>query len=112
MDVRLQSAAQPVSELSGGNQQKVLLASRLLTQPSVLVLDQPTRGVDVGARAQIHAHLRRLAEAGMAILILTNDVEEAVIVSDRLLVLSKGSVCAELVGTEMTQERALQAVSV
>jgi ribose transport system ATP-binding protein len=111
MDVRLQSAAQPVGELSGGNQQKVLLASRLITQPSILVLDQPTRGVDVGARAQIHAHLRRLADAGMAILILTNDVEEAVIVSDQLLVLSKGIVCADLVGTEMTQERALEAVA-
>jgi ABC-type sugar transport system ATPase subunit len=111
MDVRLRSAAQPVGELSGGNQQKVLLASRLITQPSILVLDQPTRGVDVGARAQIHAHLRRLADAGMAILILTNDVEEAVIVSDRLLVLSKGVVCADLVGPQITQERALQAVS-
>jgi ABC-type sugar transport system ATPase subunit len=111
MDVRLQSAAQPVGELSGGNQQKVLLASRLITQPSILVLDQPTRGVDVGARAQIHTHLRRLADAGMAILILTNDVEEAVTVSDQLLVLSKGIVCADLVGPEMTQERALEAVS-
>jgi len=107
-NVRYRSLRQPVSELSGGNQQKVLLASRLASKPKVLVLQEPTRGVDIGARLQIHRELRRLAESGLAVLLVTADVEEAVGVADRVLVMRDGVVSRELVGSQKTQSAALR----
>jgi ABC-type sugar transport system ATPase subunit len=105
--IRLRSVRQPVESLSGGNQQKVLLGSRLLSKPRVLVLNEPTRGVDVGARAEIHRYLRGEADAGAAILWVTSDAEEAVVVSDRLLVMRDGAIVGELTGSDMTQRNAL-----
>ena len=107
LQIRLRSLAQPVATLSGGNQQKVVLGSRLLARPRVLVLQEPTRGVDVGARFEIHQYLRQIAEQGTAILWVTTDVEEAVLVADRLLVLREGSIVAELTGTSKTQGQAV-----
>ncbi len=108
MQIRLRSLAQPVSTLSGGNQQKVLLASRLAFQPKVLVLQEPTRGVDVGARFEIHQYLRSIAAQGMGVLWVTTDVEEAVLIADRLVVMREGVVVAELTGTGKTQGNALE----
>lgn len=107
LQIRLRSLAQPVATLSGGNQQKVVLGSRLVARPRVLVLQEPTRGVDVGARFEIHQYLRKIAEQGTAILWVTTDVEEAVLVADRLLVLREGSIVAELTGTSKTQGQAV-----
>jgi ABC-type sugar transport system ATPase subunit len=107
LQIRLRSLAQPVATLSGGNQQKVVLGSRLLARPRVLVLQEPTRGVDVGARFEIHQYLRTIADQGTAILWVTTDVEEAVLVADRLLVLREGSIVAELTGTSKTQGQAV-----
>ena len=107
LQMRMRSTAQPVESLSGGNQQKVLLASRLLASPEVLVLNEPTRGVDVGARVEIHRHLSAEASAGAAILWVTSDVEEAVLVSDRLLVMRDGAIVGELTGAAKTQANAL-----
>ncbi len=111
VDVRAQSTQQAVGELSGGNQQKVLLASRLAAGPDLLVLEQPTRGVDIGARAQIHAHLRALAESGMTFIVITSDVEEAVIMGDRVVVVRDGDVVDELAGQRCTQQAVLRAAS-
>jgi ribose transport system ATP-binding protein len=108
VDVRYRNLAQPVSELSGGNQQKVLLASRLAPRPRVLVLHEPTRGVDVGARVEIHQLLRSIAAEGTAILLVTADVEEAVTVSDRLLVMRDGRITGELEGRTKSQAQALR----
>ena len=107
LQIRARSMAQPVATLSGGNQQKVVLGSRLLARPRVLVLQEPTRGVDVGARYEIHQYLRSLADEGTAILWITTDVEEAVLLGDRLLVLREGSVVAELAGSSKTQGQAV-----
>jgi ABC-type sugar transport system ATPase subunit len=107
LQIRLRSLSQPVSTLSGGNQQKVVLGSRLLAQPRILVLQEPTRGVDVGARFEIHQYLRSIAEQGTAVLSVTTDVEEAVLVADRLVVMREGAIAAELAGTAKTQGRAL-----
>jgi ribose transport system ATP-binding protein len=107
-DVRYRNLGQQVVELSGGNQQKVLLASRLAPRPRILVLHEPTRGVDVGARVEIHQFLRNVAAQGTAVLLVTPDVEEAVAVSDRLLVMRNGRVVAELQGTTKTQAQALR----
>jgi ABC-type sugar transport system ATPase subunit len=107
LQIRLRSLTQPVATLSGGNQQKVVLGSRLLARPRVLVLQEPTRGVDVGARFEIHHYVRGIAEQGTAVLWVTTDVEEAVLVADRLVVLREGSVVAELKGASKTQGQAV-----
>lgn len=107
LDLRYSSLAQPVGQLSGGNQQKVLLASRLAQEPRLLVLHEPTRGVDIGARLQIHEHLRQLAAEGSACLLVTSDVDEVVAVSDRILVMRDGACVAELVGDQITPESAV-----
>ena len=109
--VRFSHLGQPVAELSGGNQQKVLLASRLAPNPRVLILQEPTRGVDVGARLEIHRFLRSICEGGTAILLVTSDVEEAVAVTDRLVILRAGQVAGELVGQQKTQGQALRLAS-
>jgi ABC-type sugar transport system ATPase subunit len=90
--LRARSLNQPVGELSGGNQQKVLVGSRLASRPKVLVLQEPTRGVDVGARLELHRLLRSLAEEGTGQLLVTSDIEEAVGLSDRLLIVRDGQV--------------------
>lgn len=107
LDVRYASMSQAVGELSGGNQQKVLLGGRLAQHPRVLVLHEPSRGVDIGARLQIHEHLRELAQNGTACLLITSDVEEVVAVSDRILVMRDGGITAELCGDDRTQQNTI-----
>lgn len=107
LGIRSQSPTQEVSSLSGGNQQKVLLASRLATEPAVLVLNEPTRGVDVGTRLQIHEYVRGEARGGRSVLWVTSDVEEAVTVSDRLVIIRDGSIVGELTDGALTQSNAL-----
>ncbi|HUG14178.1 MAG TPA: sugar ABC transporter ATP-binding protein [Thermomicrobiales bacterium] len=106
-DVRFRRLSQAVGQLSGGNQQKILLASRMAAQPRLLVLQEPTRGVDVGARVGIHTFLTEIADQGRAVLLITSDVEEAVNVSDRLLIMRDGSVVGELSGSTKTQADAI-----
>ncbi|MBM3517008.1 MAG: sugar ABC transporter ATP-binding protein [Alphaproteobacteria bacterium] len=106
-DVRFSRLSQAVATLSGGNQQKVLLASRLARQPTLLVLQEPTRGVDVGARVEIHRFLGQIAQQGCATLMVTSDLEEAVNVSDRLLIMREGRLVGELAGASKTQANAI-----
>jgi ABC-type sugar transport system ATPase subunit len=108
--LRARSINQPVGELSGGNQQKVLVGSRLATKPKVLVLQEPTRGVDVGARLELHRLLRALADEGTGQLLVTSDIEEAVGLSDRLLIVRDGQVVHQIVRpTLASQSEALHA---
>jgi ABC-type sugar transport system ATPase subunit len=107
LQVHCRSVDQEVGALSGGNQQKVLLGSRLVGRPTFLVLNEPTRGVDVGTRVQIHQYLKQEAARGTSVLWVTTDIEEAVVVSDRLLVMRDGAVVGELTGTAITQANAL-----
>jgi ribose transport system ATP-binding protein len=95
--------------LSGGNQQKVLLSRWLERKSHVLVLIEPTRGVDVGARQDIYRALRVLAAEGIAVLISTSDYEEAVQVADRVYVMSTGEIVADLTGDSITTTRLLAA---
>src|SRR5439155_19131023 len=86
VDLRAASLRQPAGTLSGGNQQKALLARFLLKPPAVLILDEPTRGVDVGARAEIYRLINALAMRGMGILLISSDLEEVLGMCDRILV--------------------------
>jgi ribose transport system ATP-binding protein len=104
LNVRTPSVETPVSSLSGGNQQKVLLARSLLADPEVLVADEPTRGVDAGARIEIYQLFRDAAEAGKAAVVLSSDVVELQGLCDRVLVFSRGQIVRSLEGDEITEE--------
>ena len=93
--VKLDTPEQPINTLSGGNQQKLVLGRWLETEPEVLILDEPTRGVDVGAKAQIHRIIGELAAKGKAILLISSELPEVRQMSDRVLVLSEGRLAGE-----------------
>jgi erythritol transport system ATP-binding protein len=101
----------PVTTLSGGNQQKVLLARCLMCSPKVLLLDEPTRGIDVGAKSEIYAILRRLAGKGIGIIFASSEIEETRSLANRVLVLCQGRFAAELAREEATDERLFAAAS-
>jgi ribose transport system ATP-binding protein len=103
--------AKQVGRLSGGNQQKVLLANRLSMQPRVLVLHEPTRGVDIGARAQIHRVVREAAEQQKAVVLITTDIDEVTAISDRILVFRGGRIVKELTGAQRTESDVLTAAA-
>jgi ribose transport system ATP-binding protein len=107
LQIRLASIAQPVRQLSGGNQQKVVLGKWLLRDPKVLLLDEPTRGVDVGAKAEIHALLERMAAQGMAVLVVSSDLRELIGLCDRMLVMSRGVLVGELPRAQFDEEAIL-----
>jgi rhamnose transport system ATP-binding protein len=96
------------STLSGGNQQKLVLGKWLATQPRILILDEPTRGVDVGAKAQFHQLIRQLASRGLAVLLISSDLPELLALSDRILVMREGRVVGEMGRGEATQGRVLE----
>lgn len=98
-----------VETLSGGNQQKVVLGKWLARRPRVLVLDEPTRGIDVGAKAEVHGIVRRLARNGMAVLLISSELPEILAICDRILVMRDGAIVADLVNDGLDEERLLQA---
>ena len=104
LDVRPPSLAAATRTLSGGNQQKVALGRWLMTKPSVLILDEPTQGVDIGAKAEIHRHVRRLAAEGTAILLISSDLPELLALSDRVVVMRGGAMTGTLSRAEATAE--------
>jgi len=93
-----------VEKLSGGNQQKVVIAKWLASRPSVLILDEPTRGVDVGAKAEIYAIIDALAQQGVAIIMVSSDLPEVINMSDRVMVMFHGRKMAELSRQQLTQK--------
>jgi ribose transport system ATP-binding protein len=104
LDVRTPSTETPVSSLSGGNQQKVLFARSLLADPKLLLADEPTRGVDAGARLELYQVLRSVAESGTAVVVLSTDAVELQGLCDRVVVFSRGQVVRTLEGIEITEE--------
>ena len=102
LGIKTPSGELRAGQLSGGNQQKVVLAKWLDTKPTTLVLDDPTRGVDIGARVEIHELLRTVADQGGVVLLRSTDLEELASACDRVVVLYRGRVCAELRGPERT----------
>jgi ribose transport system ATP-binding protein/rhamnose transport system ATP-binding protein len=106
--IKVSDLNDPVGSLSGGNQQKVVLAKWLDNDPSVLILDDPTRGVDVGARAEINLLLRQTADDGAVVLLYSTDLEEIVGICDRVIVFYRNAVCAEVSGADLTQHNLLR----
>ena len=104
LNVRAISQDVKVIELSGGNQQKVVIAKSLVQDPEVIIFDEPTRGVDVGAIAEIHAEINRLADAGKAVVVISSYLPEVMSLSDRILVAKQGKVVVEFAGNDATQE--------
>ena len=105
LNVRTPSAARPVGKLSGGNQQKVVVGKWLASEPKVLIIDEPTRGVDVGAKAEIHRLITQLAaERGLAILMISSELPEILGMSDRVLVMRGGRIVDEFTRAEATPE--------
>ncbi|MFG2217834.1 sugar ABC transporter ATP-binding protein [Streptomyces sp. NPDC048685] len=109
--IKASSPEQPVGELSGGNQQKVLLARWLCLEPKVLLLDEPTRGIDVGAKAEVQSLIDDLAREGLAVLLISSDIEELIEGADRVVVLRGGSVAGELEGDAVAESRLLEALA-
>jgi erythritol transport system ATP-binding protein len=95
LTIKIASMEHPVSSLSGGNQQKVVIGKALMTQPKVLLMDEPSRGIDIGAKAEIFRTMRKLAAQGLGILFVTSDLEEVLALSDRILVMANGRLTGE-----------------
>ena len=98
------SVNQKAGNLSGGNQQKVVLGKALMTNPKVLVMDEPTRGIDVGAKYEIYKIMNQLVEEGVAVIMISSDMEEILGMSDRIVVFNEGKVMGELYAEEATQK--------
>jgi erythritol transport system ATP-binding protein len=109
LQVRVASPNQSIGSLSGGNQQKVVVAKALLTGPRVLLLDEPTRGIDVGAKSEIFQIMSRLAAQGYGVLFVSSELKEVMAMSDRILVLSKGALVAEFEGDRATEHDLVEA---
>ena len=105
LDVRTPSMEANVSSLSGGNQQKVVLARALLSKPAMLIADEPTQGVDVGARAEIYRIIREVAASGVPVIVASSDAKELEGLCDRVIVMSRGQSVVELTGDDVTEER-------
>jgi ribose transport system ATP-binding protein len=111
LDIKASSPDQPVGELSGGNQQKVMLARWLCLNPKVLILDEPTRGVDVGAKAEVQRLIDELAEDGLGVIMISSELEEMVEGSDRVVVLKNGTVVRTLSGEEISEENLMEVLA-
>jgi rhamnose transport system ATP-binding protein len=109
LDVRTSTIDAPVSSLSGGNQQKVLFARSLLRSPRLLIVDEPTRGIDVGAKRSIYELIVGLAESGMAVLLISSELDEVVGLAHRILVIREGRVAVELEQERISEEAVLRA---
>jgi len=109
LQIKTPSAEQTVKNLSGGNQQKVVLAKYLATEPQVLMLDEPTRGIDINAKAEIYKLIASLAESGLGIIVVSSEVPEILAVSDRILVMAEGKLTAEFRIAEANEDKILKA---
>jgi rhamnose transport system ATP-binding protein len=111
LQVKYGRLSNPVSSLSGGNQQKVVLAKWLSRQPRLLIVDEPTRGIDVGTKAEVHRLLSSLANDGVAVLVISSELPEVLSVADRILVMREGRLVAELAHDEASEERVIAAAT-
>ena len=110
-NVRMTGVDQLVGSLSGGNQQKVVLAKWLASEPRILILDEPTRGIDIGAKVEVHRIISELAASGLGIILISSDLPEVLAMSDRILVFHEGRITAEIPRHQASQERVMFAAT-
>jgi ABC-type sugar transport system ATPase subunit len=111
LDIKTPSAEQKIQNLSGGNQQKVVIAKWVARKPRILIVDEPTRGIDIGAKAEVHALLNDLAAEGMSIIVVSSDLPEILAISDRIIVLKDGRVSGELSRDQANEESVMLAAT-
>ncbi|OOH90299.1 xylose ABC transporter ATP-binding protein [Pasteurellaceae bacterium 15-036681] len=109
LKVKTSSPELAIGRLSGGNQQKAILAKSLLLNPQILILDEPTRGIDVGAKYEIYKLINQLAQEGMSVIVISSELPEVLGISDRVLVMHQGKIKADLVNNSLTQEQVMEA---
>jgi erythritol transport system ATP-binding protein len=102
--IKVSSPDVNITALSGGNQQKVVIGKSLLTHPKLLLLDEPTRGIDIGAKAEVFKIMRGLADSGLAVVFATSDLKEAMSAADRIIVMSQGRITADMRSGDATEE--------
>jgi rhamnose transport system ATP-binding protein len=105
LDLRAAALDQDVGELSGGNQQKVVIAKWLATKPKVIILDEPTKGIDIGSKAAVHEFMADLAAQGLSVIMVSSEIPEIVGMSDRVIVMREGRMVAELEGDQINPDR-------
>ena len=112
LSIKIAGIEYPISSLSGGNQQKCLLGRWLSIGPKIIIMDEPTRGIDVGAKSEIHNLLRKLAEEGVGVIIVSSELPEVIGVSDRVIVVHEGKLAGELTeSTMITEENIMRLAS-
>lgn len=109
LGISLRNEEQEVKELSGGNQQKVVIAKWLAMEPNILIMDEPTRGIDIGAKSEIYSLMRKMTEQGMSIIMISSEMTEVMQVSDRILVMHEGSISGELTAEDVTKNNIMKA---
>ena len=110
-DLRAASLSQPVGTLSGGNQQKVVIGKWLATQPKVIILDEPTKGIDIGSKAAVHAFMSELAAQGLAVIMVSSELPEILGMSDRVIVMREGRMAGIFDRDGLTPERLVGAAT-
>jgi len=110
MRIRSSDVYQETGQLSGGNQQKVVLSKWLMTDPQVLILDEPTRGIDVGAKYEIYCIINELAEAGKGVVVISSEMPELLGICDRICVMNEGAFVGQFTAAEATQEKIMRAI--
>ena len=108
LSIKMASRETLIQNLSGGNQQKVVIARWLATNPGILIMDEPTRGIDVGAKAEIYELMNQLAEQGMAIIMISSELPEIINMSDRVIVMRSGEISAVLEREDLSQEKIMR----
>jgi ABC-type sugar transport system ATPase subunit len=111
LEIKTPSWRTPVGNLSGGNQQKIVIGKWLAMQPSVLIVDEPTRGIDVGSKSEIHNLLRELAAQGYAVIVISSEMPEVLHVSDRVIAMYSGRIMRTFTADEVTEDNLIQAIS-
>ncbi|HOT63667.1 MAG TPA: ATP-binding cassette domain-containing protein, partial [Treponemataceae bacterium] len=111
LNIKTASMNTPIKSLSGGNQQKVILGRWLLTHPQYLILDEPTRGIDVGTKVEIQKLVLKLAEEGVSVTFISSEIEEMLRTCSRLIVMKDGQIAGELTGTNLTQKDVMHVIA-
>jgi len=110
LNIRCSSVFQQTVNLSGGNQQKVVLSKWLFTEPEILILDEPTRGIDVGAKYEIYTIINALADSGKGVIVISSEMPELLGISDRIYVMNEGRFVGEMPAKEASQEKIMRAI--